>query len=281
MTTSVQLPTDDRFVRACRYIEANLDRRLTLPVLARIADLSPFRFQREFKRRVGITPRQYAETCRMRLLKGRLRDGETVTSALYDVGFGSSSRLYEKSATHLGMPPGVYQRGGPGLGIWYGLVDTGLGLLLVARTERGVCAVRFGSSRQALLEELRREFPGATLEPGEERFGAALAALGRFVDGAGPAPRLPLDIRATAFQRRVWEQLRTIPQGETRSYGDVARAIGRPQAARAVARACASNPVAVVIPCHRVVAADGSAGGYRWGVSRKRRLLARERREGR
>jgi AraC family transcriptional regulator, regulatory protein of adaptative response / methylated-DNA-[protein]-cysteine methyltransferase len=268
-------PWIERIRRACVYL-ANVEGHLPLASLARRLGGSPYHLQRNFKRIVGITPRQYAEACRQQRVRRGLRGSKSITDATLDAGFGSSSRLYERAVPKLGMTPSIYRGGAAGVRITFTTVDSAVGRLLIAATPRGVCLVSMGRSDAELQKALEREYPNAavTRDPG------ALAAWTRQVLNhlAGRAPRidLPLDIQATAFQWQVWEALAAIPYGSTRSYGDVAAAIGRPGAARAVARACAANPVALAIPCHRVVPAAGGAGGYRWGASRKRALLAAE-----
>jgi len=264
--------------RACRYIEAHLDRPLTLEALGRELSLSPFHLQRTFKSLVGIAPRAYADACRLEVLKRGLRRGDAVTRAMVDAGYSSSSRLYERAAPQLGMKPSAYREGGAGAAIRYGIVDSALGKLLVAATPRGICAIRFGDSRRALEAGLREEFPNAQVKRDDPTLAAWTSQLVEHLAGRHDRIDLPLDIRATAFQRLVWEHLRSIPRGVTESYSAVAGAIGRPAAVRAVARACAANPVAIAIPCHRVVSQDGSPGGYRWGMERKQRLLEAERR---
>jgi AraC family transcriptional regulator of adaptative response/methylated-DNA-[protein]-cysteine methyltransferase len=259
---------------ACRRLEAVEDATPGLRQLAAEMGRSPSHLQRTFKRVVGVSPRQYADAHRLRHVKARLKRGGTVTEALYDAGYGASSRLYER-ADQLGMSPGAYRSGGRGRRIDYAVVSSPLGWLLVGATERGVCAVALGGSESELLATLHKEYPAAEIRRDRGRIGPWVEQVVRSLDG-GPDPDLPIDIRATAFQRRVWEELRAIPPGSTRTYGEIARRIGRPTAARAVARSCATNPVALVIPCHRVVAAGGGLGGYRWGVQRKRQLLTRE-----
>lgn len=268
-------PWVEKIRRACVYL-ANVDGPPTLPALARRLGGSPYHLQRNFKRIVGVTPREFADACRLKKMKQRLRGGADVTSALLDAGYGSARGFYERSAGKLGMPPSVYRRGAKGQTIRYALTASPLGRLLVAATDRGVCAVTMGESDEALRLALENEYPASTLV--RDRRGLA-PWVGQVVDHlAGRLPRLdlPLDIRATAFQWQVWNALAAIPRGETRGYAEVAATIGRPKAARAVARACATNPVALAIPCHRVVPASGGVGGYRWGTERKRRLLARE-----
>src|SRR3984957_16137523 len=263
----------------CRFIEQHLDEPLTLERLGKEFRQSPFHLQRRFKAALGITPRAYADSCRLRLLKRNLQAGDNVTRALYDAGYGSSSRLYEKTASQLGMTPAKYRRGAIAAAIRYTCADSPLGRMLIAATERGVCSIQFARSDGELLEGLRREFPFATRKADDGGLQAWVVALLGSMKGRELDPALPLDIRATAFQRRVWTYLQSIPFGATRSYGQVAKAIGQPSASRAVARACATNPVAVAIPCHRVVREDGSISGYRWGVERKRALLQLEQRE--
>ncbi|HWP36709.1 MAG TPA: bifunctional DNA-binding transcriptional regulator/O6-methylguanine-DNA methyltransferase Ada [Gemmatimonadales bacterium] len=250
---------------------------VSLEELSRATGRSVRHIRRVFKRVTGVSPRQFATARRVRTLKQRLRDTDTVTRAQFDAGFGSSSRLYERAEAALGMTPATYRKGGEGARIGYAIVPTSLGKLLVAGTERGLCAVRFGESNASLAQSLREEFPRAVLEADPPMVSLWAASLKAQTDGLKPSALLPLDVQATAFQLRVWEELRRIPFGETRTYADVARAIGRPRAARAVARACATNQAALAIPCHRVVRGDGSLGGYRWGVEKKRELLKRER----
>jgi AraC family transcriptional regulator of adaptative response/methylated-DNA-[protein]-cysteine methyltransferase len=262
--------------RVCRYIEANLDSPVTLDALGRELSLSPFHLQRTFKALVGITPRAYADACRLEALKDGLRRGDSVTRAMVDAGYSSTSRLYERTASQLGMGPSEYRKGGAGAEIRYGIVDSPLGKLLVAATSKGVCAIRFGESRKELETSLREEFHAAQVKRDDEAIAEWTGRVMAHLDGNAQRLDLPLDIRSTAFQRLVWEHLQSIPRGKTESYSEVAEAIGRPAATRAVARACATNPVALAIPCHRVVRGDGALGGYRWGVERKERLLQAE-----
>ncbi|MGH2669532.1 MAG: methylated-DNA--[protein]-cysteine S-methyltransferase, partial [bacterium] len=233
---------------------------------------SPYHLQREFRRRLGVTPARYAAALRERSLKSRLREGQPIAAATYDAGYGSSSRVYERN---FGMTPATYARGGRGASIRYTIAGCACGRVLVASTHRGVCAVSLGDSDGALEAALRGEFPHAEIARDDRVMRAAVRAVVR-----GATAGLPLDVAATVFQGRVWAELRKIAPGTTRTYGEVARAIGRPGAARAVARACASNPVALVIPCHRVVPAGGGAGGYRWGAARKQFLLETETKSG-
>ncbi len=259
------------------YVSTHLDESITLARLGEACGLSPYHLQRTFKRLTGLTPRQYVQERRISRLKEHLRDGSDVTTAMYDAGFGSSSRLYEGASGRLGMTPGVYGRRGEDLEITYTIVDCSLGRLLVGATSRGVCAVCAGDSDDELEAALRAEYPAAVIEMGTFADSSWADAIAAAADGQPLSADLPLDLRATAFERRVWSFLRTIPLGETRSYVEVARALDQPGAARAVARACAANPVALIVPCHRVVRANGEPGGYRWGEQRKRALLAMER----
>jgi AraC family transcriptional regulator of adaptative response/methylated-DNA-[protein]-cysteine methyltransferase len=267
----------DKIRRACIYL-ANVDGHPTLAALARRLGGSPYHLQRNFKRLVGVTPREYAEACRLRRVKRELRKGGAVTSAMTDAGYGSSSRFYERAVPKLGMSPSLYRRGGRGTQIRYAIVPSPLGRMLVAATPRGVCSIAFGASDVELERGLSAEYSAATIAKDEGTLALWTAAILRHLDDGAGTLDLPLDIRATAFQWQVWRALATIPRGETRSYSAVAATIGRPSAVRAVARACATNPAAIAIPCHRVVPSSGGVGGYRWGVSRKKALLARERR---
>jgi AraC family transcriptional regulator of adaptative response/methylated-DNA-[protein]-cysteine methyltransferase len=271
-------PQWDSAKEICRYIEQHLDEPITLERLGKVFRQSPFHLQRRFKAALGITPREYADSCRLRQLKRSLQAGDNVTRAMYDAGYGSSSRLYEKTASQLGMTPDKYRRGAIAATVRYTVADSPLGRMLIAATDKGVCAIQFARSDGELIEGLKREFPFAVRKPDEGGLRAWVEALLLKMTGQELNAALPLDIRATAFQRRVWTYLQSIPFGSTRSYGQVAKAIGQPSASRAVARACATNPVAVAIPCHRIVREDGSISGYRWGVERKKALLELERR---
>jgi AraC family transcriptional regulator of adaptative response/methylated-DNA-[protein]-cysteine methyltransferase len=310
-------PLDDdprlaRIHELCDYIRAHTDESLSLDALSRRVGLSRFHFQRLFTSAVGVTPKAFVAGCRLARFKGELRTGPSVTAAIYEAGFGSSSRVYERVDTSLGMTPAEYRAGGKGVSISFAALalgvppaartdaapsprlsrisardgrgrstETGLGVMMIGATDRGVCFVQFGESEVQLLAMLGKEYPSATLEAmrpsHSSQFRSWMQAVKAHLDGHQPSPELPLDIRATAFQLKVWRYLQSIPAGDVQSYAEVAKGIGQPGAARAVARACASNRVAIVIPCHRVVRGDGALGGYRWGVARKRVLLDRER----
>jgi len=263
----------------CSHIEAYCADPLPLAELSRVAGLSAFHLQRLFKAATGLTPRQYQQACRTRKFKAGLREAGSVTGAIFDAGFGSLSRAYEADA--LGMTPRQYRGGGEGLDIRYAFAGTPVGLMVVAATDRGLCSVQFGGSETELEGMLRAEFPLATVAPmgsgSFPEFESWLNALREHLSGARRILNLPLDTQATIFQMRVWRYLQTIPYGATRSYAEVAEALGEPRSVRAVARACASNRVALAIPCHRVIRGDGSLAGYRWGVERKRALLDSER----
>ena len=263
----------------CRAIDEQADRPPTLAELGQQCGMSPYHLQRTFKRIVGVTPKQYAAAQRAERLKKHLKEKSTVTEAIYEAGYPSSSSAYGEAAGQLGMTPATYRRGGAAAIITYAITPCPLGYLLVAATDLGICAVRLGDSEEELTTMLAGEFPAAQMERGNGALGQWVAGLQDYLSGAQPHLDLPLDVRATAFQRRVWAALQAIPYGSTRSYSEVAQAIGQPTAVRAVARACATNPAALVIPCHRVVREDGGLGGYRWGMERKQALLAQEARQ--
>jgi AraC family transcriptional regulator, regulatory protein of adaptative response / methylated-DNA-[protein]-cysteine methyltransferase len=271
-----QISEQAQHVLRARQLLDNAEGVVTLAQLSKRVGLSPFHLQRLFKRATGLSPREYQSARRMQHIKAGLRKGDDVTTALYDAGFGSPSRLYENANQQFGMTPGAYRRGGAGATIIFAIAPTPIGRMLVAATERGLCAVRFGESATELERGLREEFHAAELDRDDMAMGRYIEPLLANLRGESTTVDLPLDIRATAFQKKVWETLRQIPRGETRSYTEVAREIGDPQAVRAVARACASNPVAIAVPCHRVVRSDGELAGYRWGAERKRKLLQAE-----
>ena len=266
-------------VRAiCRYIEQNIEDRITLGSLAAKFRRSAFHLQRMFKSVLGVSPKAYIDACRLRQVKQNLQAGHDVTTSLYAAGYGSSSRLYERTASQLGMTPEKYRRGALAAVVRFTIASSPLGRMLIAATGKGICAIQFADSDEELQQGLMREFPFAARKRDDAALAEWRVSLAHLMTGqdAHPASSLPLDIRATAFQRRVWEHLQRIPRGETQSYSAVAKKIGMPKATRAVARACATNPVAIAIPCHRVVREDGELGGYRWGMERKQQLLAME-----
>jgi AraC family transcriptional regulator of adaptative response/methylated-DNA-[protein]-cysteine methyltransferase len=275
-------PAVERVRRACRLIERALeDGEAGPPALSELGEqigISPFHLQRSFKRLLGISPRDYADAWRLGRVKSMLREGDGVAGALYEAGYGSASRLYERSDAQLGMTPATYKKRGKGARIGFTLVASPLGRLLVAGTERGICAVSLGEDDAGLENGLRSEYPAAEILREDARLQPSIAAILAFLAGSEPDLALPLDLRATGFQWRVWQELRRIPRGETASYSEIAAAIGQPKAVRAVANACANNRVALVIPCHRAIRADGAVGGYRWGAERKEKLLAAEKR---
>jgi len=275
----------DRAVQRARdYIDTHIadlsDERITLELLGEETGLSPYHLQRKFKELIGLTPAQYIRARKSERLKGELKRGETVSRATFGAGYGSSSRVYDAADAQLGMTPATYKRGGEGMRIDYAVAKTSLGTLLVGATSRGVCAVTLGDDLASLESALAEEYPAAI----RERVTAPSSSLAAWVeeivarmDGGRAGSNVPIDVQASAFQWKVWRELRKIPLGETRSYSEIAGAIGSPKAVRAVASACASNRVAVVVPCHRAVRIDGGLGGYRWGVDRKKRLLEKER----
>jgi AraC family transcriptional regulator, regulatory protein of adaptative response / methylated-DNA-[protein]-cysteine methyltransferase len=269
-------PQIEMVQRACRYMDTQDETPITLVDLGKHLRVSAFHLQRVFKKVMGITPREYADARRIAKFKTRVRESGSVAGAMYDAGFSSSSRLYARAPTELGMTPATYGRGGRGAIINYTTVPCSLGRLLVAATERGVCAVKLGDSDAELSIALTNEYPSADIQRTDSMLSDPVDRLLKYLSGNKPDLQLPLDIQATAFQWQVWKSLRTIPYGETRSYREVAKAIGRPAAVRAVARACATNPVALVIPCHRVIREDETLGGYRWGLERKDALLEQE-----
>jgi AraC family transcriptional regulator of adaptative response/methylated-DNA-[protein]-cysteine methyltransferase len=274
----------EQFRQVCSYIRRRLEDRegLKLGALSRRFGMSPFHFQRTFKAVVGVTPRQYAEAVRMQVLKEKLRDGEPVTDAIYEAGFGASSRVYSGVDTSLGMTPKQYREGGENVEISYVSAETPLGIVMIGATDRGLCFLEFGNSDAELLESLEQEYPAAKrapmAKPYSAEFTAWMEALALYLEGERGLGKMPLALHGTAFQLKVWRYLQTIPAGSVESYAEVAKAIGQPKAARAVANACAANRIAVIIPCHRVIRGDGGLGGYRWGVERKRALLDAERR---
>lgn len=268
-------PVQEWVARAKAYLDAHLEEAVTLDALSGEMGLSPSHLQRTFQREVGLSPKAYQDARRMERLRARLRTGDTVSRAAFEAGFGSSRAVYEKAPRALGMSPATYRRGAPGVTIRYATADTRFGPLLVAATGQGICFVGLASSEKRLAEELAREFPRAARREAADALAPWTEAILAHLHGS-PRLDVPTDLSGTEFQRRVWRALREIPYGRTRSYREVAESLGRPEAARAVARACASNRAALVVPCHRVVRSDGGLGGYRWGTGIKRALLAQE-----
>ena len=264
----------------CRYIEAHCDETLPLKDLAAQTGLSAFHLQRRFKAAIGVTPKDYQESCRLKSLKSGLKKKASVTTAIYDAGYKSSSRVYGKTDKSLGMTPRQYKRRGEALEISYASAPTPLGRLMIAATDRGICFIQFGATDKELHTLLAEEFPAAALAPmnaaQQDAFAKWMQSLSAYLKGDNPRLDLPLDIRGTAFQMKVWKYLQKIPAGEAQSYTAVAKGIGQPTAARAVASACAANKIAIAIPCHRVIRGDGSLSGYKWGTPRKEQLLALE-----
>lgn len=261
---------------ACRLIE-EADEEPTLERIARSVGMSAFYFHRVFKSITGLTPKAYAAAQRTKRMRGELATGTgSVTEAMYEAGFNSSSRFYETSNDVLGMTPTQYRTGGPDATIRFAIGECSLGSILVARSDKGVCAIFLGDDPEALARDLQDRFPKANLVGGEKSFDSLVATVVGMVEAPGLGLDLPLDVRGTAFQQRVWQALRAIPAGETTSYAEIARRIGEPKAVRAVAQACGANRIAIAIPCHRVVRNDGALSGYRWGVERKQALLDRE-----
>jgi AraC family transcriptional regulator of adaptative response/methylated-DNA-[protein]-cysteine methyltransferase len=268
-------PGIDYVRKACAFIARHADTPITLARLASHVGTSAFHLQRTFTKLVGVSPRAYQAALRAQRFRRDLRDGKPLTGAMYDAGYGSSSRVYERRPTGA-ITPAQYRRGAHDAAIAYTIVDSSLGRMLVAGTAKGLCSVKLGDRDAELEADLRREYPSAAIRRENGAFDAWVRALVAHVAGASPALDLPVDVQATAFQWKVWRYLQSIPYGETRTYSGVARDLGHPSATRAVARACATNHVCLVIPCHRVVQKDGGLGGYRWGIERKRRLLQKE-----
>src|SRR5215213_10691875 len=267
---------EELVARAITWLEAHGEERVTLPRLAAALGVSPGHLQRTFTRVTGVSPRMYAAARRLELAKSRLRDGADVTSALHASGYGSSSRFYAQARSALGMTPTSYKRGGEGMTMTFATIDSPIGQILVAATERGICAVSIGEDDAALEQSLTAEYPRATIRRDDDALRPYMDSVLTHLRDRTSLSALPLDVVGTPFQHEVWQALRTIPAGERRTYGQIAATLGNPKGARAVARACASNPVALVIPCHRVVRGDGGSGGYRWGAVRKQGILANE-----
>jgi AraC family transcriptional regulator of adaptative response/methylated-DNA-[protein]-cysteine methyltransferase len=262
---------------AARVLESDAHEQVNVGILARKLGVTTGALRRAFRQQAGLVPKELAAALRLKKFKKLVREGSSITDALYATGYGSASRIYERSDAHLGMTPATYQKGGKGMKIQYTTAKSTLGEVLVAATERGVSAVYLGDTTPKLVSELREEYPRGELSVAKGAFKQWVDEIVARVDGNAPKRELPLDLQATAFQRRVWQELQRIPRGTTRSYSQIAEAIGNPRAVRAVARACATNPVSIVVPCHRVVRTDGNLAGYRWGLRRKEQLLERER----
>jgi AraC family transcriptional regulator, regulatory protein of adaptative response / methylated-DNA-[protein]-cysteine methyltransferase len=276
--TKLSAEASELIRRVCGLIEGNAEGLPSAAALGKEIGMPAARLRRMFRRITGISMRAYADAIRVRRLKQQLRKGNDVTTALYDAGYGSSSRLYENSDRQLGMTPATYRRGGKGMEIGYTIAKTALGHLLLAGTARGISAIYFGDSEVPLIAALNREYPLAEIKRQPAALSHWVQSVVRHLAGRSSQLDLPVDVQATAFQRRVWDELQRIPYGATRSYSEVARSIGQPTATRAVARACATNPVCVLIPCHRVVRENGGLAGYRWGIGRKRELIEAEKR---
>jgi AraC family transcriptional regulator of adaptative response/methylated-DNA-[protein]-cysteine methyltransferase len=263
--------------KAARLLSESGEDGVRFAPLAAKLGTTPATLRRAFLQVTGLRPRELAEALRLARFKKMLRAGKGIADALYETGYGSSSRVYERSNAQLGMTPATYRKGGKGMKIGYAIAKSALGKILVAATDRGVSAVYLGDADAKLIEELKDEYPRAEITAAADSFERWVKEIVQRVEGKPPRIELPLDLQATAFQRRVWQELQRIPSGTTRTYSQVARALGNPKAVRAVARACATNPVSIVVPCHRVIREDGSLAGYRWGLSRKEQLLAQER----
>jgi AraC family transcriptional regulator of adaptative response/methylated-DNA-[protein]-cysteine methyltransferase len=278
---TAKIPRIDRLVEIARHIEKHADERLTLSSLAELAELSPSRLQRIFKEAFGISPKAYQDAVRMRHFKQLLKEGDSVTNAIFSSGFGSISRVYGEATRNIGMTPKTYRSGGAGETIAYACRNTALGQMAMAATDKGVCFVQFGEDKASLVTNLKAEFPNAELSasPAQDapELDAWMEALDQHISKGAPRPDLPLDMRGTAFQMKVWQFLLSIQEGNVLSYTEVAEKIDKPKAVRAVASACAKNRIGVLIPCHRVLRGDGSLGGYRWGLERKQALLDAER----
>ena len=260
--------------RAAKYLS---EEGVRLSEVARELNSNAGTLRRAFRQVTGLAPRELAEALRVKRFKTLLRSGKNITDALYETGYGSSSRVYERSNAQLGMTPATYRKGGKGMKIEYTIAKSPLGKVLVAATERGVSAVYLGDAKNKLVAELREEYPRAEISPATGGTQRWVREIVQRIEGNPARVDLPLDLQATAFQRRVWQELQRIPRGTTRTYSQVARALGNPKSVRAVARACATNPVSIVVPCHRVIREDGNLAGYRWGLTRKEQLLATER----
>lgn len=262
--------------RAANLLAETGEDGLRLTGIAKTLGTTSATLRRAFRQVTGLSPRELAEALRVARFKKMLREGSSITAALYDSGYGSSSRVYERSNAQLGMTPSIYRQGGKGMRIGYSITKSPLGKVLVASTERGVSAVYLGDTEKVLVANLHKEYPSAEISAAGDSDQKWVKEIVQRIEGNSPRMELPLDLQATAFQRRVWQELQKIPRGATRTYSQVARSLGKPKAVRAVARACATNPVSVVVPCHRVIREDGALAGYRWGLSRKEQLLKQE-----
>ena len=262
--------------KAAEALGNSEEESVRLGALAAQIGATPAKLRRAFRRMTGLTPKAFAQASRMARFKKLLREGSEITDALYACGYSSPSRVYEKTNTHLGMTPAAYRKGAPGMQIGYTLANSSIGKVLVAATTRGVSAVYLGENQERLVDALHKEYPRAEIQRTRETNEQWLQEILHRIEGDAPSVDLPLDVQATAFQRRVWQELQKIPRGTTRTYTQVARALGKPRSVRAVARACATNPVSIVVPCHRVIRTDGTLAGYRWGLQRKEKLLERE-----
>lgn len=269
-------PKVELVLKASRVIEKADFENLSLEELGFETNSSPTYLQKAFKEILGVSPKQYSDENRLQKFKAQIKKGDDLTDAMYEAGYGSSRGLYEKASAKIGMTPAVYKKGGQGSKIEYAVADCPLGKLLVGKTEKGVCSVTLGDTAEYLEQKLREEFPRAEIAENNNGLKTTVSEIVRHLEGKNKTLDLPLDLQATAFQMRVWAELRKIPYGDTRSYSEISRQISNEKAVRAVARACATNPVALVTPCHRVIAADGDLSGYRWGVERKRHLLLTE-----
>lgn len=266
-------PRQELIKSVCRYIEQHLDEPVTLSRLGAQFHQSPFHLQRTFKAVLGITPKQYVDSCRMRGFRQKLKAGHSVTRAMHDAGYSSTSRLYSRTSAELGMEPAKYRRGAIATPIRYSFTESPIGRMLIAATDKGICSIQFADSEEELEQGLKQEFPFALRRRDDDGMANLAAQVVQRISGAESSASLPLDIQATAFQRRVWSYLQSIAFGRTQSYTEVAKGIRHPSAVRAVAHACATNPVAIAIPCHRVLRSNGDLGGYRWGLQRKKTLL--------
>lgn len=269
-------PRAQTVISACAYLKANLDSKVTLDKVARHVGLSPFHLQRIFKEQTGVSPRQYQASLRAAMVRTSLRHASSVTESVYQAGFSSSSRFYESAGHNLGMSPSTWRKGGKGVTVRFCTFPSPLGRILLAATDKGVCFLAIGDRESELESQLRAELPSAGIQRDDEALRTYKDVVFDYLSGSAPHPDLPLDVRATAFQARVWNVLRSIAPGQTRTYSDIARELGDLHLTRAVARACATNPVSVVIPCHRVVRQTGELAGYRWGLERKQKLLTLE-----